>query len=390
MASVFVSYSRVSQPVVQALVEDIEALGHDVWFDQELSGGQNWWDQILDKIRGCDVFIFAVAPDALESTACKREADYADNLGKPVLPILVDDGVSTSLLPAALSRIQFVDYRKQDRDAALSLGRAFSSLPPAKPLPEPLPIPPDAPISYLATLAERVSAATSLDYEDQSGLIIDLKRVLRDSDTADDSRTLLMRLRKRDDLFAKIAEEIDEILSAREQAELAEPSRPFVQEEQNVSRVEPGRERNSEIADRQDKQHDKIARNFQIAQATVNDRLNGALTGAITGALICWISIVLDGKNRLESWPLVLVASIGWLIAGAIARMCKPAVLAALSGATLGWLSIAIGSDAFDAISGAGFVGAPIGAIAGAILGIILAKRISDSRADSSALHSQQ
>src|SRR5262245_55378833 len=129
MANIFISYSRQCQPVAKALAEDIEALGNTVWFDQELSGGQVWWDQILAKVRNCDVFVFVLDPESLNSTACKSEYGYAANLGKPILPVLISDGVSTNLLPKALAEIQFVDYRKQDRSAAFSLSRALATLP---------------------------------------------------------------------------------------------------------------------------------------------------------------------------------------------------------------------------------------------------------------------
>jgi hypothetical protein len=208
----FVSYSREDQGLVRRLVEDLEALGHTAWFDEELSGGQVWWDEVLNQIRTCDVFVLAVSPATISSTACKREYGYADALGKPVLPVVVTEGVSTNLLPPVLSKIQLVPYRRPDRGEALRLARAVSSLPSARPLPNPLPPPPDVPISYLGQLTEKVESPAGLDFDDQSALLIDLRRGLQDPDTRDDSRTLLERLRKRRDLFAAIAEEIDLIV----------------------------------------------------------------------------------------------------------------------------------------------------------------------------------
>jgi hypothetical protein len=65
MAKTFVSYSRKSEAAAKALVADLENLGHTPWFDQDLSGGQAWWDQILATIRGCDIFVFVLDPDSL-------------------------------------------------------------------------------------------------------------------------------------------------------------------------------------------------------------------------------------------------------------------------------------------------------------------------------------
>ena len=39
----------------------------DVWFDEELGGGDAWWQMILERIRGCDVFVFAMTDDSLKS-----------------------------------------------------------------------------------------------------------------------------------------------------------------------------------------------------------------------------------------------------------------------------------------------------------------------------------
>jgi TIR domain len=112
MSKIFISYSRQSEAMARSLVNDIESLGHAVWFDHELSGGQAWWDQILAMVRDCNVFVFLLDPKALSSTACEREFSYAADLGKPILPVLVADGVSTNLLPPELSRLQFIDYRR--------------------------------------------------------------------------------------------------------------------------------------------------------------------------------------------------------------------------------------------------------------------------------------
>jgi hypothetical protein len=219
MLSIFISYNRMSEAVAKNLINDIKLLGHDVWFDQELSGGQAWWDQILLKIRECDLFVFILNPESLNSTPCKLEFSYADSLGKSILPVIVSGEISPALLPPALSQIQFVDYKKMDRDAAFSLARALGSISPPRPLPDPLPEAPQPPISYIGSLAEQIETTSDLSYEKQCALLVDLKRGLRCSRSTDDTRTLLKRLRKRNDLFASIGEEIDELMVSTKKLE---------------------------------------------------------------------------------------------------------------------------------------------------------------------------
>ena len=52
----------------------------------------------------------ALAPEVLESVACKREPDYAADLCRRILPVLlVATRVSTYLLPPLLADIDFID-----------------------------------------------------------------------------------------------------------------------------------------------------------------------------------------------------------------------------------------------------------------------------------------
>jgi hypothetical protein len=213
MTMVFVSYGRENHAVVRSLTQDLVELGHTIWFDQDLTGGRAWWDHILSRIRECDVFVVALSPESLDSEACKRECSYAFKLGKTLLPVLIAD-VRAELLPPLLAEIQYVDYRRQDKGAAFSLMKAFSALPPGRALPEPLPEPPPAPVSYLGGLKEQIGASRPLSFEEQTALLLRLKQGLQDSKNAEGVLSLLSTFRAREDLFARVADEIDQLLSA--------------------------------------------------------------------------------------------------------------------------------------------------------------------------------
>nr|CAA6830278.1 MAG: Unknown protein [uncultured Thiotrichaceae bacterium] len=88
--NIFISYSRKNLKEMEAIVSDVEALGHHVWFDRELSGGQNWWERILDNIRTTDLVIFILSKDSLNSTACQYEYKYAGSLKKPIIPLQIN------------------------------------------------------------------------------------------------------------------------------------------------------------------------------------------------------------------------------------------------------------------------------------------------------------
>jgi hypothetical protein len=121
MAKIFISYSRSSKDIVEELVQDRE--DHDVWFDQHLTGGQTWWNNILSEIRNCEIFVAALTPDSLESRACQREMKYAGDLQRILLPVRLSDQVSPDSLPPGLSELQWVDYTLRNIAALKSLQR---------------------------------------------------------------------------------------------------------------------------------------------------------------------------------------------------------------------------------------------------------------------------
>lgn len=187
MPQIYICYSHQNQDIVKTLAKDIEELEHKVLFDQEdLTGRQAWWDQILKRILKCDIFVFALAQDALDSHACKLELKYASDLSKTILPIMVADGVSIKLLPSALSVIQHVDYRQQDKLAYKLLDKAMKTLPTPQLLPDPLPRPPEVPISYLGDLKEQIESARTLSLEEQTAILFKLEDSLHEKGDTND------------------------------------------------------------------------------------------------------------------------------------------------------------------------------------------------------------
>jgi TIR domain len=222
MKRVFVSYSRNNREVVTQLIQDVQAVGIDTWHDQTLTGGQRWWDTILSNIRESDIFICALSPAYWESEACKSELAYAVQLGKAILPVLVADGVNLNLLTAPLNEIQVTDYRGCDKGAAFALIKCIHTAQANPPLPNPLPTPPRVPVSYLSTLTERIDSHEPLDSQDQKTLLFELEQGLREGRSATEIRDLLLRLKRRDDLLAKVAIQIDAALRSIEEKAPAE------------------------------------------------------------------------------------------------------------------------------------------------------------------------
>jgi TIR domain len=203
---VFISYARPNKPDVEQLVQHLRVLGCDAWHDSSLHGGQDWWNEILERITDCDTFIAIVSREALNSTACELEFDWAESLQKPVLPVALVR--PTKALPRRISTRQIVNYSdRAGRDrAALDLAGGLATLPAAPPLPDPLPDRPPAPLSYLIDLLDLLDHHKELSHDQQRHILIGVESALRslDLDEREGGLEILEKLSSRDDLFADV------------------------------------------------------------------------------------------------------------------------------------------------------------------------------------------
>jgi hypothetical protein len=87
--SVFVSYSRSDRAYVERLAAHLEAAGLTVWWDNQMEAGVPFGSRIQRAIDECDVVIPVLTPAAAESRWVGREIAYADERGKPMLPLVL-------------------------------------------------------------------------------------------------------------------------------------------------------------------------------------------------------------------------------------------------------------------------------------------------------------
>ncbi len=122
----FISYAHADSRKVERLAEILERSGHEVWFDRAIAGGDDWWQSILGNIEASDVFIFALTPQSTASDACKAEYQYALDLNKPILPVMLAEA---ELPVGRLQETQFVTAKTlSNQDTILEISRALFRL----------------------------------------------------------------------------------------------------------------------------------------------------------------------------------------------------------------------------------------------------------------------
>ncbi|MBV8863506.1 MAG: toll/interleukin-1 receptor domain-containing protein [Mycobacterium sp.] len=148
----FVSYSSQDRSLIEPLAAALQRARQQVWFDEDLGGGQAWWNEILAQIRSCEVFVVALSNHSLESKPCAAEWRYAQALNRPILPVRV--GPVDSMRANPLAALQVIDYQNPTADTGIQLVTAVHQLAAQRPpLPSPLPDEPPVPFAYLMRLS---------------------------------------------------------------------------------------------------------------------------------------------------------------------------------------------------------------------------------------------
>ncbi len=246
MPQLFVSYARESRPQVERLAADLRSSGYEPFFDEQLAGGQNWWAELLSRIEAADAFVPVLGSDYLNSTPCQLEATYAATLGKPFLPIAIEN-LPPQLFSEAISQAHWAEYDPRNPQSILSVIRAINVLPPTPPLPNPMPERPRVPISYMTELQQEIGGDAEISRNRQLQIVADLRSRLATGDR-DAAAMLLQRLRQRPDVGYQVAMDIDQVITAhaggtvrpQPQQQPQQPQQPQQQQQQPRREPSPG------------------------------------------------------------------------------------------------------------------------------------------------------
>lgn len=119
----FISYARMDRSHCVQIAEVLDA--HEIWYDQRLYIGQQWWKEILRRLEWCEGFIYLLSPDSVNSEYCRREFTIARESGRHIFPVLID---AQTVVPPELEHIQYADLSdsgKLDTEAVKCLLNAI-------------------------------------------------------------------------------------------------------------------------------------------------------------------------------------------------------------------------------------------------------------------------
>lgn len=129
MTKFFISYSRVDLAFVRDFYASLQQLrpGDSIWYDKAphgLLGGDDWWEQIMQAVADCDIFIYILSNESVQSRYCQAEFEEARRLQKRIITVQARDRTK---LEGKLKDIQYVEMKNgvEDTPAWLALGGAI-------------------------------------------------------------------------------------------------------------------------------------------------------------------------------------------------------------------------------------------------------------------------
>jgi WD40 repeat protein len=103
---VFVSYAHADESEVIPEISWLQSNGLRVWWDEGISGGSRWRDDIAERITHCQVLVFYVSPRSVQSTVCREELEYALAHDRSVVLVHLDDTTLPDGIKLAVSNRQ--------------------------------------------------------------------------------------------------------------------------------------------------------------------------------------------------------------------------------------------------------------------------------------------
>ncbi|MCU1266777.1 MAG: hypothetical protein JWM21_3095 [Acidobacteria bacterium] len=113
--NVFISYSHKDEALARKVGKALQVAGLDVWNSElEILPGDNWAEKIAKALKESDAMVVLLTPEALSSSAVRREIDYAlsrKTFSGRLIPVLVgaEEKVLAEKVPWILRHLNLIN-----------------------------------------------------------------------------------------------------------------------------------------------------------------------------------------------------------------------------------------------------------------------------------------
>ena len=114
---IFVSYAHEDSEFVYPELQRFKDQGFNIWYDEGISPGASWHEELAESILNCDLFIILVTPRSAISDNCLNEVRHALEHCRPLLAVHLAPSQLSPGLERALSDHQaIIKYELNERN----------------------------------------------------------------------------------------------------------------------------------------------------------------------------------------------------------------------------------------------------------------------------------
>ena len=110
----FFSYSHADANEVTSIIKAMKGRMCRIWYDEGLTPGESWNDEIAERILQCSQFVIFITPTAVKSRYVMSELNFALSKEKNILPVLLAETTLPVGIDLMLSTYQRLDIAKFD------------------------------------------------------------------------------------------------------------------------------------------------------------------------------------------------------------------------------------------------------------------------------------
>ena len=114
---IFVSYAHDDSAQIYAEIDSLTSAGFNVFYDEGISPGHSWHEDLANALEACQLFVFFVTPRSAASKNCLREVHFAEELDKPCLIVNLQETELTSGLKLSIGDQQAINAFELEPDA---------------------------------------------------------------------------------------------------------------------------------------------------------------------------------------------------------------------------------------------------------------------------------
>lgn len=126
---IFVSYAHSDTAQVYPELDRLHRLGFRVWYDEGISPGHDWPQELASAIESSALFLLFVSPRSVASDNCNREITFALAKERPLLAVHLDDTTLPSGLELSIGNSQAIlKHRMRPDSYERKLTEALTSI----------------------------------------------------------------------------------------------------------------------------------------------------------------------------------------------------------------------------------------------------------------------